>query len=61
MRRSPKFHILKLESFVGKDTYLHCVIATRPDGTAEVTDSGYRTEAEVRKAWGDVLPRRRSR
>ena len=67
MPMSREHYILRLESFDGKDTYVHCgdrqqdflfcVVATHPDGTATVIDSGYRSEEEARTAWSDIARR----
>lgn len=61
MATSRKYFVLKLESFDGKDTFVHCgdihqdflfcVAVTDTDGTAAVVDSGYRNEGEAREAW----------
>ncbi|KAF0244569.1 MAG: hypothetical protein FD180_2387 [Planctomycetota bacterium] len=58
--------VVKLESYEGKDThlrcgdddetqdYLFCVVVTKSDGTAEIVDTGYRSEDELRKAWPEI-------
>lgn len=65
----PRFVIVKLESFEGRDTFLRCgddrrdylftVVAVARDGTAEVIDSGYRTFTEAADAWPEARPRPR--
>ena len=69
MRSSQKTQhvIVKLESFEGRDTFLHCgddtrdylytIVAVDEDGTADVVDSGYRTFAEAVEAWPEARPR----
>jgi len=67
MPMSREHYILRFESFDGKDTYVHCgdhqqdflfcVVATHPDGTASVIDSGYRSEEEARTAWSEIARR----
>jgi len=67
MPMSREHYILRLESFGGKNTYVHCgdhqqdflfgVVATHPDGTASVIDSGYRSEEEAHTAWSDIARR----
>jgi hypothetical protein len=56
-----KQFVLKLESFDGKDTYLHCGDGTRDvlycivelasDGRLAVVDNGYRSVREAITAW----------
>lgn len=64
-KRRSRF-ILKIESFEGEDTHIrcgddlggqdcvYCVIVTNPGGTAEIIDCGYRSEAELRRAWPEL-------
>lgn len=66
MPAKQKYFILKIESFEGEDThircgdalglndFLYCVVVTKADGQAEIIDSGYRSEEEVRKAWPEI-------
>lgn len=61
-----KHFILKIESFEGEGThircgdddgsqdFLFCVVVTKRDGSAEIVDSGYRSEAELRQAWTEL-------
>ena len=55
--------IVKIESFDGRDTYLHCgndhqdylfcVVRVGDDG-ADIVDSGYRSFGEAAEAWPDA-------
>lgn len=66
-RSAREYFILKIESFEGEDThlrcgddaemqdYLFCVVATNTDGTAEIVDSGYRSQTEARDAWKEEI------
>ena len=63
MATSREHFVLKLETFEGKDTFVHCgdhqqnflfcIVVTNPDGTATIVDSGYRSEEEARAAWSN--------
>lgn len=58
--------ILRIESYEGENShircgddagaqdFLYCVVVTKLDGTAEIVDSGYRSEAELRQAWTEL-------
>jgi hypothetical protein len=58
--------IVKLESYEGRDTFVHCgdseqdylylVVAVYVDGTAEIVDSSYRTAKEANEAWPEAVP-----
>jgi len=58
-------YIVKIESFVGKDThldcgndrqdYLFCIVGIDDTGDAEILDNGYRSLAEAAKAWPEAL------
>lgn len=53
--------VVKIESYDGCDTYIHCgsddqdylfaVVAVDEAGSAEVVDSGYRSRDEAIRAW----------
>jgi hypothetical protein len=61
--------IVKIESFDGRDTYVHCgndqqdylfcVISVGDDGEAEVVDNGYRSYIEAAEAWPDAVKSKR--
>jgi len=56
--------IVKLESFEGRDTFLHCgddhqnflfcIVGINNDGTAEVLDSAYRSYEEAAAGWPEA-------
>ncbi len=57
--------IVKIESFDGRDTFLHCgdddqdflfaVISVDAKGQAEVVDSAYRSYEEAAEAWPEAV------
>lgn len=62
--------IVKIESFDGRDTFVHCgsgeeqdylfaVVSVDADGRAEVVDSAYRSYEEAAAAWPEAGVRRR--
>jgi len=56
--------IVKIESFDGRDTFLHCgnddqdflyaVVSVGADGRAEIVDSAYRSYEEAAEAWPEA-------
>lgn len=58
---TPQLHIVRIDSFEGRDTFLRCgtesqahlfaVIAIDAHGGATIVDTGYRTHAEAARAW----------
>lgn len=56
--------IVKIESFDGRDTFVHCgndeqdylfaVVSVDADGRAEVVDSAYRSFEEAAAAWPEA-------
>jgi hypothetical protein len=56
--------IVKIESFDGRDTYLHCgddnqdylfaVVSVDADGRAEIVDSAYRSYEEAAATWPEA-------
>ena len=61
--------IVKIESFDGRDTFLHCgtdeqyhlfaVVSVDADGRAEIVDSAYRNYEEAAAAWPEAAVRTR--
>jgi len=57
--------IVKIESFDGRDCFLHCgndeqdflyaVVSVDADGSAEIVDSAYRTYEEAAEAWPEAV------
>lgn len=57
--------IVKIESFDGSDTYIHCgndrqdylycIISVGDDGDAGIVDNGYRSFSEAAEAWPDAV------
>lgn len=62
------YAVIKIESYNGEDTFLHCgndeqehlfaIVAMSPDGSADIIDSSYRTLIEAYEAWPEARPRR---
>lgn len=58
--------LLKIESFDGDDTFLHCgdgsqdylicVVKLTEAGELAIVDGGYRSEAEALKSWPGAKP-----
>jgi len=58
------YHIIKIESFEGRDTYLRCgndrqdylygIVGITTTGQAEIIDSGYRSFDEAAAAWPEA-------
>jgi hypothetical protein len=57
--------IVKIESYVGRDTYLecggdngqdfmYCVVVVNDDNSAEIVDSSYRSYEEAVEAWPEA-------
>ncbi|MBX3403998.1 MAG: hypothetical protein KF699_11370 [Phycisphaeraceae bacterium] len=56
--------IVRIESFDGRDTFLHCgngeqdhlfaVVGVDADGRAEIVDSAYRSYEEAAAAWPEA-------
>lgn len=61
-----RFFVLRIDSYEGDDTFLHCgdetqdylyaIAAIDALGRAEIIDSSYRTLEEVYEAWPAVRP-----
>ena len=60
--------IVKLESYDGRDTFLHCgndtqdflfAVGINNAGEAEILDSGYRSYEEAADAWPHAVARAR--
>ena len=59
-----QFFIVKLESYDGCDTFVHCgsedqnyiycVVCVTEDGDAEIVDTGYRSFDEAEEAWPEA-------
>lgn len=72
MAHKPKYYVMKIQSYDGRDNQLHCgdrrrtqdflycIVKTIGPDTAELWDCGYRSEAELREARAS-LDRVRSR
>jgi len=63
--------VLRIDSFDGRDTYLHCgndeqqhlyaIVLVNEDGNAEIIDSAYRTLEEAIETWPEAMPRQSKR
>lgn len=59
-----QYYIVKIESFEGKDTFLHCggdehgvlycIILVKPGAEAEIIDNGYMSYEEAAEAWPEA-------
>lgn len=65
--RDATLAIVRIESFEGRDTHLHCgndeqdflfcVVRIDSDGSAGIVDNGYRSHAEAAEAWPEAVAR----
>jgi len=63
-KASPTCYLLRLDSYEGADTFLHCgnakqdhlycIVTRSKKGEFEIIDNGYRTKQEALAAWPEI-------
>jgi hypothetical protein len=62
--RNRSYYIVKIESYDGEDTFIHCgndtqdylyCVAAAGDSGLEIVDNGYRTVEEAADAWPEAI------
>jgi hypothetical protein len=64
--QTANYFILKLESYEGEDTYLHCgdnsqnyiycIVKLTHNSELDIVDNGYRSVSEALAAWPEAKP-----